>query len=124
MIGWASVLFFGLGAIVGAIHLVPGMSYLRLTPDGFIIKSMYRISRPVRWDSVSEFRVAKMEFLIKMVVFDALARPDAGLSAINRQLVGAQAGLPDTYGRSAEDLAALLNQWRDRALDRDATSPP
>lgn len=65
-----------------------------------------------------------MEFLIKLVVFDVLGRPDAGLTAINRQFVGAQAGLPDTYGRSAEDLAALLNQWRNRALEHDATSLP
>jgi hypothetical protein len=60
-----------------------------------------------------------MEFPNKMVVFDVLGKPDAGLTAINRQLVGAQAGLPDTYGRSAKDLAALLNQWQARALQRN-----
>jgi hypothetical protein len=38
------------------------------------------------------------------------------LAELNRKLSGRNSGLADTYGLSAEDLAELLNAWRDRAM--------
>jgi hypothetical protein len=34
--------------------------------------------------------------------------------AVANALTGGEGGLPDTYGRSAKELAALLNEWRAR----------
>lgn len=120
VIEWGTIFFFGLGVIVGIMQLVPGMSYLRLAPDGFVVKSAYRTWKLIRWDSVSGFRVHRARYN-KMVVFDYAGRPDRALAAVNRVIAGAQAGLPDTYGLGAEDLAALLNRWRNRALERMAS---
>ena len=36
----------------------------------------------------------------------------------NVGIVGRNAALPDTYGLSADDLAQLMAQWRERALAR------
>jgi hypothetical protein len=35
---------------------------------------------------------------------------------MNVSLAGRNDYIPDTYGLSAEDLARLMNQWRERAL--------
>ena len=55
-----------------------------------------------------------------MVVFDSdafLAGHSRGrMFRLGRALQGADASLPDNYGMSAEELAALLNQYRSKAL--------
>ncbi len=37
------------------------------------------------------------------------------ISAINTALAGRNAALPDTYGFSVDELAELMQRWRDRA---------
>jgi len=38
------------------------------------------------------------------------------VAKLNVSLVGRNAGLPDTYGLSADVLADLMDRWRDRAV--------
>ena len=38
------------------------------------------------------------------------------LAKANAAFFGRNAGLPDTYGLSPEQLALLMTRWRDRAL--------
>jgi hypothetical protein len=38
------------------------------------------------------------------------------LGAINAGMIGRSGALPDTYGLSHQELACLLNHWRERAL--------
>ncbi len=40
--GCLSIIFFGLCAVVFAVSLLPNSSYLRLTPEGFTVCSMFR----------------------------------------------------------------------------------
>jgi hypothetical protein len=50
-----------------------------------------------------------------MVVYDD--RTAQGVVAkLNAAVAGYAAGLPDTYGLSADELAALMTSWRSRAL--------
>jgi hypothetical protein len=49
-----------------------------------------------------------------MVVYDD-ARVIGAAAKLNRSLAGRTSVLPDTYGFTADDLAKLLNAWRDRA---------
>ena len=115
--GWFVGLFFGICSGALAIHLWPGASYLQLSADGFVACSLFRRQPLIRWDSVSEFHVAPpLGSGIKMVVFSRGQSPHPCLAAINRSLTGATDALPDTYGRTPEELAELLNQWRRRAL--------
>jgi hypothetical protein len=58
-----------------------------------------------------------------MVVYDDAAGRSSTLGAINASMIGRSSGLPDTYGLSHEELAALLNEWRRRALDARHGSP-
>jgi hypothetical protein len=116
--GWLCAVFFGLGCVVFSVNLWPGASYLRLGPEGFVVCSLFRRWPLVRWDAVSEFRVVRVR--TKMVVYDQEGYKSSRLARVNRALVGAGCGLPDTYGRKPEALAELLNEWRARALSASA----
>jgi len=50
----------------------------------------------------------------KMVFFDYLpgVQSHQRLRSLNRTLTGHEAGLADTYGLKAEELAKLMNDWR------------
>src|SRR5438309_418048 len=54
---WFAAVFFGLCSAVFAVQLMPAACYLRLTPDGFIICTLFRKWPLIRWNGVSEFRV-------------------------------------------------------------------
>lgn len=88
-------------------------SALRLGPDGMqIFHGLKRSAH--RWSDLSGFSVADVG--MPMVVFDEASITGGAVGAFNRGLVGRGGGLPDTYGMDAWDLAALLNEWRARAL--------
>src|SRR5216683_2273348 len=53
---WASILFFGLGAVVGLLSLRPGAYYLRLKKEGFEIKTPLRLHF-YRWVDVETFSI-------------------------------------------------------------------
>ena len=95
---------------------MPSASYLSLTTEGFIVSALFRKWPLIRWEDVSEFRVAAAPPTgMKMVVFDWHRSTKPRLRRINRALVGAGEGLPDTYGLKPGDLAELLNRWRKAA---------
>ncbi len=109
------VLFFGLCAIVFIIQLIPGASHLKLSEDGFSVRALFRKSKSYSWSNVSDFRAVTASPGRKIVVFDSLGNSTT-LRKMNRAVVGATDGLPDTYGMKAEELADLMNSCRSRAL--------
>jgi hypothetical protein len=124
---WAyvSVTFFGLGVLVSLLQFVPGSSFLRLTPQGLTVRTMWR-TKFYRWADIERFGVA--EFTTshggfrqrhRLVGFDiAPTYPRGGaaeaLMSFNRNRTGFQAALPDNYGRPHADLAAYLNTLKAR----------
>lgn len=122
--GWFVAGFFGLGVVIFSVNLIPGASHLLLAPEGFRYRSLFRAGSE-RWCNVERFGV-----------FDAGARTMVGWDHVAgygkhrrgrrfaRGLAGLQAGLPDTYGRSATELAELLDDWRSRALQNERARPP
>jgi hypothetical protein len=118
--GWLAVAFFGVGALIAVLMLLPGAGGLRLDADGFEMTSLFRRHRS-RWTEVSEFEVVRLPpSLQKMVVFDDARTKDSALAKANRSLAGRTGGLPDNYSLSYEDLAAIMNAWRARATGRTA----
>jgi len=110
-IGWLNVFFFGVGAVVFIMNLIPGKSYLKLTPEGFEVSSLSR-SYTYRWTEVAQFGVADVSFN-KMVVFNyspSYQKAKKG-RRISRQLASWEAGLHDTFGMKPQDLADLLNRY-------------
>lgn len=112
--GWISLIFFGLGLLVSAGMLLPGASSLTLHDEGFEIVHLYRRTA-LTWRAASGFEARRVG-LQKIVVYDDAGNLKDSLAKVNASLVGRNSGLGDTYGLSADDLAALLRQWRKRAL--------
>jgi hypothetical protein len=93
-------------------------SSLRLDDGSLAVKHGWR-SQLTRWVDTSVFEVATMVAGgadMKIVVFDDATNKSSMLGAMSAKLVGRSGALPDTYGLSPEELAWLLNGWRDRAL--------
>ncbi|MGO9258307.1 MAG: hypothetical protein ACLQU1_18620 [Bryobacteraceae bacterium] len=110
---WLCVSFFALCSAVFLVQLIPGSSYLRLTAEGFDVCTMFRKWPRILWSSASNFRAVSIPpSFTRLVVFDLDEPARRTLSRLNRGLAGADAGLPDTYGMSAQDLASLMNAWR------------
>jgi hypothetical protein len=118
--GWFVLLFFGLGTIVALIQLLPGASYLRLTVTGFSVRTMYR-THSYEWSDVRRFEVGEVG-PDRRVVFDFAGHYDKKATgrAVASALAGAEGALADNYGRTAEDLARLLNDWKRGARTLDA----
>lgn len=88
-----------------------------------IFQGMKRTMIP--WRDLSEFSVVDAGKLLvrhPMVMFDEIRTRDGMLADFNRGLLGKSGGLPDTYGMDAYDLAWLLNEWRNRALQIDSSA--
>ena len=116
--GWLVVGFFGLGTLVAPLMLLPGAGGLRLDSDGFEMMTLFRRHHS-RWAEVSEFEVVCVPPTLQtMVAFDHARAEDSALAKANRILVGRTSGLPDNYSLSYEDLAAIMNEWRARAISR------
>ena len=118
--GWFVAGFFGLCALPAVWSLWPNASYLLLTPEGFTVKTPFR-SWSLRWDDVEEFG-AESTGRTTIVTFDFAPGFDG--HAVGRRLNNAlgfrDAGLGDTYGLSAEELADLMNEWRSRYARRQS----
>ena len=112
LIAVACIVFFGLGVVVAAINFHPRSSYLTLTKEGLLFASLFR-KHFVAWSSVQTFEPVSIN-LNKMVGWNYTPefRESARLRRISTALAGVEAGLPDTYGMSAADLAGLLNELR------------
>ena len=112
--GYAAIAFFGLGVVVGLIQLLPNSSYLELEERGFTICNLFRKSF-LPWQEIAEFFPMTVGGSGRPMVAVRFA-PGSKVSATVRTFAvaigGAEGALPDTYGRSAAELAELLNRVR------------
>jgi hypothetical protein len=115
--GWLAAIFFGLCAIVLAATLLPNSSYLQIGPEGFAIRSLYR-TQSFRWSDVGPFVVRRFKNG-QMVMFDFSEEysQQRRLRELSKALAGHDGGLVDSYGLSHDDLAALLNRYREAAIE-------
>jgi hypothetical protein len=117
--GWFETIVLWL-CVVGCAAAIPLMivlmlqgSSLRLDGEGLQVRHAFR-RHFTRWADASVFEVS--DGPAPMVIFDDAASRGGTLGAINAGIVGRSGGLPDSYGLSHEELARLLNAWRQRAL--------
>ncbi len=89
---WFVASCFGLCLVVSLAQFWPAASYLKLTLKGFVCRTLFR-QWSAGWESVSEFYVGRVGD-DQRVIFH---RP----GSIARKF------LPDTYGRSPQELADL-----------------
>ena len=120
---WAGavvIAFSGLGAVVFALMLLPGAGSLELDESGFTVCSLFR-RRFTPWSAVEGFGLTQIVLRKYVgVTLTPAGREALRLSRLNTRLVGFDDALPDTYGRTAEQLAALMNE----ALALAPAAPP
>lgn len=112
------IALFGAGALVSFIMLLPNSVYLQLTPAGFTVRTLLK-RKDYRWEEVEEFRPGVFRGT-QWVVFTLSPHGKAGrtesrLKSLNKAISGGDDNLPDTYGMSAEDLAELMNGWKEKS---------
>jgi len=109
------IVFFGLGIVVALLQLLPGSAYLELDERGFTTCTMFR-KNFIAWADVGKFFPLSLDVRArKMVAFNYAPglQPHPTTRKFLTAIAGAEGALPDTYGRSAEDLAELLNAIRE-----------
>lgn len=114
--GWLVAAFGLVGTLVFAIMLVRP-NRLELSQQGLTTVTLGR-RWSVKWSECGEFRASKIDYNVaapSMVVFDCSAPGVRShvLEAAAEALSGANAALPETYGMSADELAELLNSYRE-----------
>jgi hypothetical protein len=125
-VGWLCAGFFSLGIPVFLIQLYPKSSFLTVSEDGIEFCSLFRRSK-LQWSDVSEFGVYSIRhhgLTVSTMVGMNYSREYQRLSkarSVSKALAGFEAGLPDTYGFRAEELARLLSAYHyERTQKRNA----
>jgi hypothetical protein len=114
--GWVVLIFFGLVAVVAAAAMLPGAGGLTLDRDGFEATNLFRRHR-TRWQDATGFQAARIPPAHQnWVAYDDVNASTKRIAKFNVGIVGRNVALPDTYGLSADNLAQLMVQWRERAL--------
>ena len=121
-IGYPIAGFFGLGVIIFIVQLIPGSAFLRLDSEGFTFCSLYR-KTTLPWAAIDGFHVVVMRQtgmkVHELVGFNFLPSYDRSQVArqISNTVAECEGGLPNTYGKSAGELACLMNEhlqrWRE-----------
>lgn len=109
-VGWLVAGFFFLALAVSAVQLLPGASYLRIDDHGMEYRSLFRLRR-FAWSELEGFgfyRQSGQDF----VGFKYRRPPSTAAVRASMALVGFHDALPDTYGKKADELAALLTACR------------
>jgi ribosomal protein S18 acetylase RimI-like enzyme len=113
--GWLAAIFFGLGIPISVLVLTGRINTLHLTPEGFTIRSLR--TSTIGWDDVEAFGTFETAggTMVGFTFAPSYDRATIG-RALARELTGSpyEGGLPDTYGMKAEELAALMEEWRSR----------
>ena len=118
---WLALAFFGFGALLGTIRLIPGASYLRLDPQGFTFCAMFR-RQTTAWTDASEFGVSERDAVRAYSTVGFNFMPGYGKNLEGRELtkkvMGWEGTIPGKYGLRATELAELMNEWRQRYGNR------
>jgi hypothetical protein len=114
--------FFGFGTVV-AVATIIRPTQLRIDSDGVTLVQPWRRTR-YDFKGCSEFRIWRSGYGSSMVVFDdqSADRAPGVLSILNDKLSGSNSWFPNTFGVSARELAALLNDRRQRVVEHLAPS--
>ena len=116
------LLFFYCGFVVlrSMLAFASGRMWLTLDEHGFAYRFPGHDGRAT-WDGVAEFEVWPVQYLNYVTYADG--KPTRWWQ-LNRLYFGGGTWIPDTYGLGAENLAALMNAWRKRALAQPGSGEP
>lgn len=116
-IGGVLIVFGIFGVLAGIIAIATGAMWLRLDAIGFECRWWLWLKRKRwKWDAVSEFSTVTTR-QVSVVVFDD--QTPCRWWELNRLSYAGRQYLPDIYGLGSENLAILMNLWRERTLQEN-----
>ena len=96
--------------------MLPGAARLKLDRDGFTSTSLFKSHR-VRWQDADNFEPVRVPPAnLWLVGYDDVRVAGRTMAAISVEISGRNSALNDTYGFRADQLAAVMAQWRELAL--------
>jgi hypothetical protein len=104
---WFCAIFFAAVFITGVLQLLPGTGYLKLDAEGLEFKTLGR-SKQVSWGEISGLGTWRHQNNT-FVTFEI--GTTGKMANLNRSITGTDNMLPDTYGKKAEDLIALMSEY-------------
>lgn len=117
LLGWFGIIFFGGAGVFLLYQLLSNGSQLRLLEDGFEVRSVGR-TKFTRWDDVEEFFVTELSQgglgVMQMVAYNYVQSYEKNqtVRSLSSTIASSEDALPDTYGKKAKDLAALMTEWK------------
>jgi hypothetical protein len=123
LVAWAAIGLFGLGMLVALIMLIPGSCSLRLSSSGFTVRKFF-FPTHYNWNDVTPFGVFSVSGN-KMVAFNFTGVYKVGRwGNLSQTTTGYSACLPCNFGgMTAEQLADLMNDWRNRYATETEDQP-
>jgi hypothetical protein len=115
-ISWALIVIFGVGVFMSFVELLPGTTYLRLTPEGYEQRAHFRTSKQ-SWQHIERFQTYRLPARWKRyvgIIYDPSYKSDTRARRLNRSLSRVDGMLSDNYGLAADELANLMNEWLNR----------
>ncbi len=125
--GWGVYVggFGGLGVLFCLVQLMPNSSYLKLTPEGFAERVLFR-TYFFKWTNIKGFYTPTPENTVSLgsvlqaipgkVFFKFSDNYDKGANArkIVRLIAGSDGALAGVYGKTAVEMTDLMNQWLEK----------
>ncbi|WKZ56900.1 MAG: hypothetical protein QY326_09215 [Bdellovibrionota bacterium] len=114
--------FFGLATLVSLVSLLPGSGYLKLSPEGFMVSSLYR-RKQFRWSDIKEFGSCVLPRGGGIVVgfnFTPEFRSQRIARRISAKLTDWEGCLPENFGVSLDELLLVLQEWHRRYSGRES----
>lgn len=109
---WGGIILSSFAILASVVSVMPQMNSLTLRDDGFEVRSNFR-RMTVPWTKARDFMTMGLDREAQ-VIFQNDNLSSTGMSEFG----GRNAALGRTYGMPAEELAALLLQWREQAMAR------
>lgn len=113
------VLLFGISSVLMFLQTLPACGYLEIDTDGFTVCSQFR-ARRFQWDDVREFGLLRIgPFDVVGINFHPTFQGRDRTVGVLRDMHNYEAGLPNTYGMTGEELLQLLTNCKRAGLPTD-----
>ncbi len=115
IIGRASIIFFGFGALIALIQFYPNSVYLKLTDEGFEVKSLFRTNF-TKWTEIENLEQDSLRGN-KMICFDYTEEHKKYNTEkkIGKFLLGKGGVIQSIYAIKTKDLLALMKQYKSKS---------
>lgn len=104
-----NIIFFGLCFIVYVINFIPNATYLKLNETGIEMKTLFKTTF-IPWRAIKSFDTRNI-IVMKTVTFEL------DENVIDAKVKSKTGAFPDTYGMSAKNFAALMNEYKNQIVN-------